>query len=196
VGLDRRATFTLADRRQQYDAAMRVSALFGRMSALVARINAVRGGADAVAADAADPLARQAATLSASADALRKQIVATREGGAITGEERLREQMDYVYGQIISTEAAPPRYALERVDVLESELAGVESAFERLSTGELARFNDALQARGRPAIELASVEVPTRSARGGNLDVLSRGLVGTRLTVPYSALRTPSRRKR
>ncbi len=44
-------------------------------------------------------------TAVAAADALRRQIVATREGGAITGEERLREHMDAAYGAIASTEA-------------------------------------------------------------------------------------------
>ena len=40
VGLDRRAPFTVADRREQFDAAMKVHAMFGTMSDLVARIQA------------------------------------------------------------------------------------------------------------------------------------------------------------
>ena len=50
VGLDRRATFSVADRQAQFDAANRVKQLFGDMSDLVARINAVRTAADAQAA--------------------------------------------------------------------------------------------------------------------------------------------------
>ena len=33
---------------------------------------------------------------------MRKRIVATKEGGAITGEERLREHTDTLYGAIMS----------------------------------------------------------------------------------------------
>ena len=72
---------------------MKVHAMFGRMSDLVAKVQAVRGGADAIGGKLpeTDPLRAQLAALSDSADALRNEIVATKEGGAITGEERLRE---------------------------------------------------------------------------------------------------------
>jgi hypothetical protein len=48
--LDRRATFTLADRQAQFAALQKLNDLFGRMTDLVARINAVRQGADQRAA--------------------------------------------------------------------------------------------------------------------------------------------------
>ena len=41
------------------------------------------------------------------ADVIRKKIVATKEGGAITGEERLREFMDDLYGGILTYEGKP-----------------------------------------------------------------------------------------
>ncbi|MGH8102217.1 MAG: WD40/YVTN/BNR-like repeat-containing protein, partial [Chthoniobacterales bacterium] len=43
VGLDRRAKFSEADRKEHYDAAMRVHALFGEESTLMSRIMALRG---------------------------------------------------------------------------------------------------------------------------------------------------------
>ena len=90
VGLDRRATYGVAERQEQFDAAMRVHALFERMSGVVDRIDGAR-------AKAAPPLA-------ARLDELKKKIVATKEGGAITGEERLREHADALYGAILSWE--------------------------------------------------------------------------------------------
>jgi uncharacterized protein with LGFP repeats len=114
VVLDRRADFDAAGRQAQFDAAMRVHALFGRMSAAVDRIEALRAK---VGPDEAR-LARL--------DAARKKIVATKEGGAITGEERLREYADALYGAILSWEGRPARYQVERIDALERELADVE----------------------------------------------------------------------
>jgi len=35
-------------------------------------------------------------------DDIKKKIVATTEGGAITGEERIREHLDYAYGALQS----------------------------------------------------------------------------------------------
>ncbi|HEY2177327.1 MAG TPA: hypothetical protein VGH15_01985, partial [Caulobacteraceae bacterium] len=116
VTLDRRVTFDLKGRQAQFDAAMRVSRLFGRETALVARINAVRQGADARAGSLpdGDPLKAALRVLSAKADVLRKEIVATKEGGAITGEERLREHTDQLYGAIQSYEGQPASYQITR----------------------------------------------------------------------------------
>jgi photosystem II stability/assembly factor-like uncharacterized protein len=123
VAVDRRAPYGADERRQQFDAAMRVHALFGRMSALVDRIEAARAAAEqkGKGAKAGGSAAARAARL----EELRKKIVATREGGAITGEERLRENADIVYGAIMSWEGRPAAYQLERIDALERELADV-----------------------------------------------------------------------
>ena len=103
VGLDRRATFTLADRQAQYDEAMKAHALFGRMTDDVDRLNGLRLLAqERVARVAGNPAARAALEkFEARADELRKLVVATKEGGAITGEERLREHLDYAYGALL-----------------------------------------------------------------------------------------------
>ncbi len=74
-------------------------------------------------------------------DALRKKIVATKEGGAITGEERLREHTDQLYGAILSWEGPPSSYQLAYATALESELHEVEQAFEALLGEPLATLN-------------------------------------------------------
>ena len=49
IGVDRRAPYGPEERKEQFDAAMRVHALFGRMSALVDRIESARAAANAPA---------------------------------------------------------------------------------------------------------------------------------------------------
>jgi photosystem II stability/assembly factor-like uncharacterized protein len=181
VTLDRRAQFTLADRQAQYDAAERVKGLFARMSKLVGEINSVRSGADSLASDTSTPAAVRAAAekLSAKADTLRKELVATKEGGAITGEERLREHVDDVYGGITSTEGRPPDYLLQRVDALDRELKDVETAFETFKAKDLAAFNATLQQAKLPPVTVATVTFdPDEQPRGGSLSELANGLVG------------------
>jgi photosystem II stability/assembly factor-like uncharacterized protein len=112
VGLDRRAPYTAADRRAQFDAVMRAHGLFERMSALVDRIDAAR--AEASKAGGAAKVEQL--------DALKRRIVATKEGGAITGEERIREHLDTVYGALNGWEGKPATYQVERVDTLSREL--------------------------------------------------------------------------
>ena len=156
IGLDRRAAFTLADRQAQFDAAMRVHTLFGAMTALVGRMNAARAALleRATALPVGDSVGKDLATLEASADALRKQVVATKEGGAITGEERLREHADILYGAIMSWEGRPTAYQLARIDVLAAELAAIARQFDALLKSDLPRLNDTLKSRGLPGIDV------------------------------------------
>jgi photosystem II stability/assembly factor-like uncharacterized protein len=183
VTIDKRATFGVADRQAQFAAAERVKGMFLRMSKLVAQINGVRARVSAIAADATAPAeVKTAATqLGAKADALRKQIVATTEGGAITGEERLREHTDQLYGAITSVEDRPTAYQLARIDALDRELRDVETEWTAFQSGDLAGFNARLKAANLPPVTIARVEFdPDDLARGGKLSALTRGLVGTR----------------
>src|SRR5437764_6707755 len=99
VGLDRRAKFTLEDKKAQYDAAMKVRDLFNDESALMDRIVSLRRDISKAGAAVAenDPLKKTIKSFDDKIDNARKKIVATKEGGAITGEERLREHTDQLY---------------------------------------------------------------------------------------------------
>jgi photosystem II stability/assembly factor-like uncharacterized protein len=183
VTLDKRATFSVADRQAQFAASERVKGMFLRMSKLVAQINGVRAQVAGMAGNAAAPaeVKTAAAQLGARADALRKEIVATTEGGAITGEERLREHVDDVYGAINSVENRPTDYQLARIDALDRELKDVEAEWTAFQSGDLAAFNAKLRSANLPPLTIAEVEFdPDDLARGGRISALARGLVGTR----------------
>src|SRR2546430_12448338 len=83
VGLDRRAKFSEADRKAQFDAAMKVRALFGDESDLMDRILFLRGtlAKTGGALPESDPLKKAVGDFDGKVDAVRKQIVATKEGG-------------------------------------------------------------------------------------------------------------------
>lgn len=169
VGLDRRVSFDATDRRAQFDAAMRVRGLFGEMSALVDQINAVRAQADAAGAklEQKDAMRKQLAALSAKADDIRKKIVATKEGGAITGEERLREHMDTLYGAIMAYDGKPTDYQLARIDALNRELGDVKQQFASLREGDLAKTNASLRAKSLPEIAVPKVDPASAGGSGG-----------------------------
>jgi photosystem II stability/assembly factor-like uncharacterized protein len=183
VTLDRRATFTVADKEAQYAAAKRVSALFGRMSVLNDQIVDVDAQAQQRAAGlpAGDALRAKLAALASHATGLRKKIVATTEGGAITGEERLREHMGYVYGAILSVEDRPTPYQMARVDALERELTEVEGSFATLNRDELAGVNRDLKARGLPEIIAHAAQPGQSQGGGGSAKGIAGRLVGLHL---------------
>jgi hypothetical protein len=146
VGLDPRATYTRDDRKLQLDAVERVSTLLGNMSYQVARINGVR---DALGARAArlpqnDPLRAQLTALSGRADDIRKKIVATKEGGAITGELRIRERTTELYGDFVFYEGRPADYQVSRIDSLRHELDDVAHEFDGFVAKDLQAANESL----------------------------------------------------
>ncbi|HEX6833661.1 MAG TPA: hypothetical protein VF132_09010, partial [Rudaea sp.] len=169
IGLDPQAKFSVADRKAQFDAAMTVHAMFGDMTDLVYRINAVREGAAARAAKLPekDALRAQLTAASDKADAMRKKIVATKEGGAITGELRLREYTDDLYGAIMSYEGKPGDYLLERTAALKHELSDVAGEFDAFEKGDLARLNGNLKAKGVDPIDVPASAPQASNARGG-----------------------------
>jgi photosystem II stability/assembly factor-like uncharacterized protein len=140
IGVDRRAPYGAAERREQFDAVMKAHALFGEMSALTDRMDAARAKvmARGKGLPDGDPAARKLRDAVEKLDAVKRQIVATKEGGAITGEERIREHLDTVYGALMSWEGKPASYQVERIEALRRELADVGKQFEALEAGELA----------------------------------------------------------
>jgi photosystem II stability/assembly factor-like uncharacterized protein len=181
ITLDRRAKFTIADRQAQYAASERIKGMFLRMSKLVAQINGVREQAAALAQSASAPpdVQSAAAKLGGKTDALRKEIVATTEGGAITGEERLREHTDEIYGMVNSTEERPTDYEIARIEALDRELKDVEAQWAAVQAGDVAAFNAKLRAANLPPLNIAEARFdPNELPRGGRLSALAQGLVG------------------
>ena len=144
----------------QYDEAMLAQAVFGRMTDLVDRLNGLKGLALARVAGlpAGDPVKAQGQKFADDIDVLRKEIVATKEGGAITGEERLREHLDQAYGAILSYEGRPGDYQVERINVLDRELRAVEDRAKALIDNDLPKLNEALQGKGLETLSKASAE--------------------------------------
>ncbi len=171
IGLDRRADYTVDDRKVQFDAAMRVHALFADMSSLMDRITGTSGMASQIAAKLPerDRLRRDLEAYVAAAEVIRKRIVATTEGGAITGEIRLREYTDELYGALMGYEGRPGQYLLDRIDVLRADYSAIDADFEKLMAERLPGINRALEAKGLPAIAAPRAGPRTADVRSANL---------------------------
>jgi hypothetical protein len=147
IGLDRRAPYSAADRKAQFDAVMKAHALFGDVTKLAGRIDAAR---EAVherlkGMPDTDPLAGKLHALLDKLEAARKQIVATTEGGAITGEERIREHLDELYGSLDRWEGRPAKYKLDRLDALRRELGDVDKTVAAIVTKDARGLDDELK---------------------------------------------------
>ena len=157
---------------------MKAHALFGRMSDVVDRLNGYRALAAARANGLPEGNAVRTALVAfaAKAEAIRKDVVATSEGGAITGEERLREHLAYVYDAILSYEGRPGDYQVERVAVLERELKDVEARAADLTAKDLPALNEKLRAKKlAPIAEAAARDEGARIAAARTIEAAWAG---------------------
>ena len=146
----------MEDRKAQFDLALKLRSMMSHMSLAVANIESVR---DAATKDAAklpdnDPLRAQLQSLATKSDELRSKIVATKEGGMITGEERIREHAGELYGYIQQYEGRPTDYQVARADSLSHELEDIIADFTKLTGEQLPAVNPGLQKHQMPAITL------------------------------------------
>jgi hypothetical protein len=158
VALDPRAQFTVADRKAQFDLVNQIGAQLNRMSGAVDAILAVRDGAQNRAAKLpeSDALRGKLQDLARASDAVRSKIVATKEGGAITGEERLREFLAGLYGDVSSYEGHPTDAQSARAAALAHELDDEIREFTALTAATLPDVNRELQARQLPVLAAVS----------------------------------------
>jgi len=156
---DPRGTHTAEDRRAGFDLAVKLTGTLADMTFAVERMNGVRRALEDRVAKlpGADAVTRRLRAASATVDALRKRIVATKEGGMITGEERLRENLADLYGNIVFYDGRPSQTQVERADALARELADVAREFDAWATRELAGLNAALASK-----RLAPIPMLTR----------------------------------
>ncbi len=153
---DPRSKRTAEDRQAEFDLAMKLYRMLGDMTFTVDQINGVRSELEARAAKlpAGDPLDANLRAAAGRADALRKKIVATTEGGAITGEERLREYLASLYDNVVFYEGRPSQTQVDRAAALGRELGDVGHDFDAWAAKELPGLNTALAAKSLPPIQL------------------------------------------
>jgi photosystem II stability/assembly factor-like uncharacterized protein len=167
VVLDPRATYNVQDRKAQFDLVNQLAASLNHMSWVVDAIIGVRDTTMARAAKLPekDPLRQRLQKLSTDADAIRTKVVATKEGGAVTGEERLREFLGGLYGDVNGYEGRPTDSQAARAVALNHELDDVVREFTELTNRQLPTLNQELQAKQQPPIVVVD-EPGWRKANG------------------------------
>ena len=172
---DGRVSHAAADRAAQFKLAVTLYGLLNQMTTVVDRMNDVRGSLDDRGTGLAmlDTLRQALQRGSAQVDTMRKKIVATKEGGAVTGEERLREHADILYGALQSWEGRPAAYQLERIDTLGRELDDVAKEVDAVIGTELPAFNDELKRRRLQPVALAAASGAPASIEQGGFPLLA-----------------------
>jgi hypothetical protein len=93
-----------------------------------------------------------------SLTAVRKSLVATREGTAITGEERLRERIGSLYGSVMNFEGKPTDAQMDRFNGLKHDMEVAQKRLDSIYAMQLLKVNTALKKDGMNELKALSRE--------------------------------------
>ncbi|HEX7487076.1 MAG TPA: hypothetical protein VF332_13055 [Vicinamibacterales bacterium] len=146
---DPRSKATAADRRAQREVVDQLFAIVERSTDLIQGIAGMRDQATARAGrlPAADPLRKRLEVFAAAMEKQRTALVATSKGEGISGDERLREELGTLYGNVNGFDGRPTKSQVDRMGVLAAELDAATATFKAATARELALLNPALSKR-------------------------------------------------
>lgn len=154
---DPRATYTAEERALQQKTVRRLYDMLADFTFLTERVRTLRDQANERAEKLSGNDRKKLTTFASKLDEQYKTLVATREGGWLSGEEQLREQIGMLYGAVNGYDGRPTSSQLAEAERLTGELSKKMSWFDTTSK-ELADINRSLTARKLEALTVLSRE--------------------------------------
>ena len=155
---DPRSTHTAEDRAAQVALARRLYDMLNDLSYTTESVADLRDQARARAKESpkGDALAIKLKAFADKLEAFRGTIVAAKEVGRLTGEERLREQLGDLYGKVNGYDGKPGASQEGFAGVMAKELKDAMAAFRVMVDKDLPALNSALTGRKLAALKTAT----------------------------------------
>jgi photosystem II stability/assembly factor-like uncharacterized protein len=144
---DPRSTYTAEDRALQQKTVLRLYGMIASFNSLTERVLGLRDQANARAAKLSGGDKKQLTDMANKLGSMHKTLVATREGGWLSGEEELRERLGGLYGAVNTYDGRPSESQLTEMETLSKQLDQKVAAFDALVKQELAAANRVLKNR-------------------------------------------------
>ncbi|HYG61045.1 MAG TPA: glycosyl hydrolase, partial [Thermoanaerobaculia bacterium] len=159
---DPRSTHPEADRTLQQRTAMELYRRLEDLTYVVDAAVAARDGARqrAAALPAGDRLRRRLEALAGELETFRNGLVASGEGGMLSGEEQLREKLGDLYGAVNGYEGRPTQSQIDYARVLDGELERAAARFEAIRASALSADGEIGRELARRKLE--PIRVPSR----------------------------------
>ena len=146
---DSRTKSTAADRELQHKTVTQLYDMLAQLTYVVDATNDLRDQARQRAAAASDTkLKDQLNSLIAKLEEFRSTLVSVKEGGMITGEKKLREDLGELYGGVNGFSGRPTQSQIESASIMQKRLGDAGTKFQSISGSGLASLNTALQTKG------------------------------------------------
>jgi hypothetical protein len=141
--------FSVEDRKVQYTTAMQLYNMHQDLYKLVEDINKKQSGIKGATGKIKDATAQKlVAEYNTALEKLRSTLLATRQKSIFADEVQLRERITEIYGAVTMQEARPSNLQVQRIGLLQKELAEAKNNYSAL----LGKYDVAVQK------ELAKVE--------------------------------------
>ena len=146
---DPRSPYSAADRAAQRETTLNLFALVERLGSLVTSLDEVRSQARLRAGTLAarDALRTQLEALAGALDDQRGALVSTKQGEGISADEKLREELGMLYGNVNGFEGRPTTSQLSRLTVLAKQLDEASARFDKVVATQLPPLNQELTKR-------------------------------------------------
>jgi photosystem II stability/assembly factor-like uncharacterized protein len=154
---DPRANYTAEERTLQLKTVRRLYDMLADFTFLTDRVKSLRDQANARAEKLSGADTKKVAAFAAKLDEQYKTLVATREGGWLSGETQLREQIGSLYGAVNGFDGRPTDSQLAEAERLAGELSKKVSWFDTTSK-ELAEINRNLTSKKLETLTVLSRE--------------------------------------
>ena len=144
---DPRAAYSAEDRALQQKTVTRLYGMIDRFTTLTERVLDLRDQANARAAKLSGGEKKQLAEMANKLDAMHKTLVATREGGWLSGEEEIRERLGMLYGAVNLYDGRPTDSQLAEMENLSKLLDQKVASFDAIVKQDLVAANRVLKNR-------------------------------------------------
>jgi hypothetical protein len=146
---DPRTQHTSEDRALQHETVMKLYRMLERLTTVVDSITDARDQARARAEKlpAGDPVRKRLDALGRALEEQRKALVSSKRTEGISGEEKLREELGNLYGNVNFYDGRPTESQLSRMAVLETELEEAYAKYRTTVGKDLTTLNSELKAR-------------------------------------------------
>jgi photosystem II stability/assembly factor-like uncharacterized protein len=130
---DEKSGMTLAERKSQYDASMKIYAMQEELADLVASINTTQTELKSKMETITNKKAKQSALeYLDKSEELRASLLATKNKSIFADEKRFKEELSELYSAIAGNEQAPSNLQLQRLALFEKQLADYKDGWAKM----------------------------------------------------------------
>jgi len=156
---DPRSKSTAEDRELQHKTVTQLYDMLAQLTYIVDATSELREQArQRAAAVSDDKLKEQLNGLAQKLEDFRSSLVSVKEGGMITGEKKLRENLGELYGAVNGYSGRPTQSQIGSTTVLQKKLDEAGAQFQSIATSQIPPLNTALQGKNLEPLRVTSRE--------------------------------------